>query len=94
MMGLPRAYRILGSALGSGLIVLVGILTYWSMAVMVAGNERHKGTTTYRALARAACGRGVALLVQLAVLLFCFGFCVVYLVRCRAGDLGHIVCLN
>ncbi|GBF90578.1 amino acid transporter [Raphidocelis subcapitata] len=81
MMGLPRAYRLLGSVLGTGLIALVGVLTYWSMAVMVAGTEAHRGTaTTYRGLARAACGRRVAALVQVAVLLFCFGFCVVYLV--------------
>ncbi|KIY97778.1 hypothetical protein MNEG_10186 [Monoraphidium neglectum] len=31
-------------------------------------------------MARAACGRGVALAVQVSVLMFCFGFCVVYLV--------------
>lgn len=37
MMGLPRAFRLLGSALGGGLVVAVGLLTYYSMAVLVAG---------------------------------------------------------
>jgi hypothetical protein len=39
MMGLPRAYRLLGSVLGTGLIIVVGLLTYWSMAVMVKGGS-------------------------------------------------------
>ncbi len=87
MMGLPRAYRMLGSVFGTSLILVVGVLTYWSMAVIVAGNERHRGATTYRALAQQACGRRVAALVQGAVFLFCFGFVVVYLVS--AGRLQN-----
>lgn len=87
MMGLPRAYRSLGSVLGTSLIIIVGGLTYWSMAVLVEGNERHARAQTYPSLARAACGPRVALAVRAAVLLFCFGFAVVYLVRGRGGPL-------
>jgi len=53
--------------------------------VLVAANERFRGAATYTALARQACGRRVAGLVQAAVFLFCFGFVVVYLVSRGGG---------
>jgi amino acid permease len=37
------------------------------------------GATTYVGLTRQLCGPGLALLLQAALLLFCFGFSVVYL---------------
>ena len=82
MMGLPRAYRLLGSSFGSFLIAAVGALTYWSMAVLVAGTEAYgsRRARTYGALAEAACGPFVARLVQLSVFFFSFGFVTVYLV--------------
>ncbi|KAI8469238.1 MAG: transmembrane amino acid transporter protein-domain-containing protein [Monoraphidium minutum] len=80
MMGLPRAFRLLGWVTGTTLIAAVGGITYWSMAVIVEGDARAGGCASYAALARAACGRRVADAAQVSVLLFCFGFAVVYLV--------------
>lgn len=83
MVTVPRAYFMLGTAFGSMMLLIVTLLVLYTVAVLVDGNERYPGTTTYRALSRAACGRWVATLTQASIILFCFGFCVVDLVRHR-----------
>lgn len=80
MVAIPRAYLTLGAVPGTILLLVVALLVLYTKCVMVAGNERHPGACTYRALAQASCGRGVARLTQASVIAFCFGFCVVDLV--------------
>lgn len=69
-----------------GTAMLVGVcgLTYYTLAALVRGSAA-TGAATYSQLAGVTCGRPVMKLLQLAVLAFCFGFGVVYLVRAGAA---------
>ena len=94
MVALPRVFLTLGAALGTAMLALVALLVLHSMGVLVDGTAHYSGgvagrgssggqccaITTYRSLARAACGWRVGLLAQASVICFCFGFCVVNLV--------------
>lgn len=81
MVALPRAYLALGALWGTLLLLAVAALALFTSAVLVRATARHPAAATYRSLARATCGPRVALLAQLAVILFCGGFLVVDLVR-------------
>jgi hypothetical protein len=35
MMAIPRAYYMMGSLLGTASLVAVGMLTYWTLVVMI-----------------------------------------------------------
>lgn len=37
MMAIPRAYTQIGSLLGTGMLLGVAVLTYWTMAILVKG---------------------------------------------------------
>ena len=48
MMAIPRAYYMMGSLLGTASLVVVGLLTYWTLVVMIkvkggGGKERWEG---------------------------------------------------
>lgn len=86
MMAIPRAFLQIGWMPGTLMLVGVAVLTFFTLGVLVQGSEVTHATT-YGELALRTCGKGVMRLLQLAVLLFCFGFSVVYLVRVRAVTL-------
>eukprot|EP00879_Flechtneria_rotunda_P030944 GHRR01033702.1.p1 GENE.GHRR01033702.1~~GHRR01033702.1.p1 ORF type:complete len:213 (+),score=61.50 GHRR01033702.1:371-1009(+) len=79
MMAIPRAYAHIGSLTGTIMLVGVGFLTYFTLAVLVRGSAV-TGAPTYTQLAHVTCGKFSAKVLQLAILAFCFGFGVVYLV--------------
>lgn len=83
MMAIPRAFLLIGWLPGSIMLVGVALLTFFTLTVLVQGSAATH-SSTYGELALRTCGRGVMRILQLAVLLFCFGFSVVYLV----GSLG------
>eukprot|EP00879_Flechtneria_rotunda_P026543 GHRR01028310.1.p1 GENE.GHRR01028310.1~~GHRR01028310.1.p1 ORF type:complete len:468 (+),score=135.13 GHRR01028310.1:72-1475(+) len=82
MMAIPRAYAHIGSLTGTIMLVGVGFLTYFTLAVLVRGSAV-TGAPTYTQLAHVTCGKFSAKVLQLAILAFCFGFGVVYLVIIR-----------
>lgn len=79
MMAIPRALWLIGWLPGTLMLVGVAALTCFTLAVLVEGSVSTQAAT-YAELVSRTCGRGLARLLQLAVLLFCFGFSVVYLV--------------
>jgi amino acid permease len=79
MMAIPRAFMQVGWLPGSTMLIGVAVLTFFSLAVLVQGSAAAQAST-YGELVCRTCGRGLMRLLQLAVLLFCFGFSVVYLV--------------
>lgn len=79
-MAIPRAFLLIGWLPGSLMLVGVALLTFFTLAVLVQGSAATHAST-YGELVWRSCGRGWMRLLQLAVLLFCFGFSVVYLVR-------------
>eukprot|EP00775_Hariotina_reticulata_P005172 gene5172-5410_t len=81
-MAIPRAYFAIGSLAGTGMLVGVGVLTYFTLAVLVQGSAA-TGASTYSQLTRTLCGGVIMKVLQVAVLAFCFGFGVVYLVIIR-----------
>lgn len=40
MMAIPRAYTQIGSLLGTGMLLGVAALTYWTLAVLVTGEHQ------------------------------------------------------
>jgi amino acid permease len=83
MMAIPRAFLLIGWLPGSLMLVGVALLTFFTLAVLVQGSAATHAST-YGELVWRICGRGWMRLLQLAVLLFCFGFSVVYLVSSRS----------
>jgi amino acid permease len=61
------------------MLVGVGVLTYFTLAVLVQGSAA-TGADTFSQLTKMLCGTVVMKVLQVAVLAFCFGFGVVYLV--------------
>lgn len=80
MMAIPRAFLQIGWLPGSLMLIGVALLTFFTLAVLVQGSAATHAST-YGELVCRTCGRGLMKVLQLAVLLFCFGFSVVYLVR-------------
>ncbi|WIA40039.1 hypothetical protein OEZ86_013460 [Tetradesmus obliquus] len=87
MMAIPRAYLQIGSVLGTAMLIGVALLIYFTLVVLVRGSAV-TGAATYSQLALVTCGEPVMKLLQLAVLAFCFGFGVIYLVIIRDLLLG------
>ncbi|WIA19762.1 hypothetical protein OEZ85_005676 [Tetradesmus obliquus] len=87
MMAIPRAYLQIGSVLGTAMLIGVALLIYFTLVVLVRGSAV-TGAATYSQLALVTCGGPVMKLLQLAVLAFCFGFGVIYLVIIRDLLLG------
>jgi amino acid permease len=90
MMAIPRAYLQIGSILGTAMLIGVALLIYFTLVVLVHGSAV-TGAATYSQLALVTCGRPVMKLLQVAVLAFCFGFGVIYLVGavwCCSGCIG------
>lgn len=85
MMAIPRAMWLIGWLPGTLMLVGVAALTCFTLAVLVEGSVSTQAAT-YAELVSKTCGRGLARLLQLAVLLFCFGFSVVYLVSACLGQ--------
>jgi amino acid permease len=79
MMAIPRAFLQIGWLPGTIMLVGVALLTFFTLAVLVQGSAATQAST-YGELVCRTCGVGMMRLLQLAVLLFCFGFSVVYLV--------------
>jgi amino acid permease len=84
MMAIPRALWLIGWAPATLIMVGVAALTCFTLAVLVQGSASTQAGT-YAELVYRTCGRSLARLLQLAVLLFCFGFSVVYLVSLGQG---------
>jgi len=82
MMAIPRAYFCIGSLAGTAMLVGVGVLTYFTLAVLVQGSAA-TGADTFSQLTKMLCGTVVMKVLQVAVLAFCFGFGVVYLVSVK-----------
>jgi amino acid permease len=61
------------------MLIGVALLIYFTLVVLVRGSAV-TGATTYSQLVSMTCGRTVMKLLQVAVLAFCFGFGVIYLV--------------
>jgi amino acid permease len=79
MMAIPRAYLQIGSLLGTAMLIGVALLIYFTLVVLVHGSAV-TGAGTYSQLVLVTCGRPAMKLLQVAVLAFCFGFGVIYLV--------------
>ena len=87
-MSIPSALERIGALAAVAMLIGVGLLTYYTLAVLVHASAT-TGAATYAQLTRSLCGRRVAQLLQASILAFCAGFCVVYLVRLRhALDAG------
>lgn len=82
MMSIPSALERIGALAAVAMLIGVGLLTYYTLAVLVHASAT-TGAATYAQLTRSLCGRRVAQLLQASILAFCVGFCVVYLVRLR-----------
>jgi hypothetical protein len=79
MMAIPRAFLQIGSVLGTAMLIGVALLIYFTLVVLVHGSAV-TGAGTYSQLTFVTCGKPVMKLLQVAVLAFCFGFGVIYLV--------------
>ncbi len=86
-MSLPYVLWHLGWPLGTLTLLLVALLTYWTMAVLVRVSAATSCFSSYSGSA-AALGQGgvMVAMVQLSVLGFCLGFAVVYLVMIGACE--------
>jgi hypothetical protein len=69
------------------MLIGVALLIYFTLVVLVHGSAV-TGAATYSQLVLVTCGRHVMQLLQLAVLAFCFGFGVIYLVGGIRGGEG------
>lgn len=85
MMAIPRAFLQIGWLPGSCMLVGVAALTFFTLSVLVQGSAATQAST-YGELVTQTCGAGLMRLLQLAVVLFCFGFSVVYLVRAESAQ--------
>lgn len=83
LVAIPRAFLSLGALLGTALLLAAAALVLFTMDILIAADARWRGRgeSTYAAVAAAACGRWAALATRASVILFCFGFLVVDLVR-------------
>lgn len=79
MMAIPRAFLQIGWLPGTIMLLGVALLTFFTLVVLVQASAATQAST-YGELVCRTCGVGMMRLLQLAVLLFCFGFSVVYLV--------------
>lgn len=82
MMAIPRAFFLVGWLPGTLMMAGVAALTTFTMAVLVQGSAAAGPghASTYAELVQHTLGTTMMRLLQLAVLMFCFGFSVVYLV--------------
>lgn len=79
MMAIPRAFLQIGWLPGTAMLVGVALLTFYTLAVLIRASAATH-SSTYPDLVCRTCGVWMMRLLQLAMLLFCFGFSVVYLV--------------
>ncbi|EFJ48238.1 hypothetical protein VOLCADRAFT_90925 [Volvox carteri f. nagariensis] len=78
IMALPKAVAMLGWGLGMSLLVVVGLLTHFTVHGLVYASDRCR-RDTYSALTRTALGPLAEKVLQAAMLLGCLGFEVVYI---------------
>jgi amino acid permease len=79
MFALPRVFGALGLIPGALLIILVGMATYATVAIMLRSSER-TDRWTYAAAMHAVWGRWAAAGVHAAVIAGCIGFVALYLI--------------
>ncbi|KAG2437215.1 hypothetical protein HXX76_005878 [Chlamydomonas incerta] len=78
IMALPRAVALLGCGLGISLLVVVGLLTHFTVHGLVLASDRCR-RDTYSSLVRTALGPIPEKVLQATMLLGCLGFEVVYI---------------
>ncbi|GFR48283.1 hypothetical protein Agub_g10058, partial [Astrephomene gubernaculifera] len=78
IMALPRAVSLLGWGLGVSLLVLVGLLTHFTVHGLVYASDRLR-RDSYSGLVRTALGPLAEKVLQAVMLLGCLGFEVVYI---------------
>ena len=79
MFALPRVFGALGLIGGALLVILVGMVTYSTVAIMLRSSERSQ-QWTYAAALHAVWGRRAAAAVHAAVIVGCIGFVALYLI--------------
>jgi amino acid permease len=79
MMAIPKAFFLLGWASGTGLLLLIHLLTYLSLGGLIEASEA-TGIRSYSGLVRTLLGRTQEICLQLAVFLNCYLMNVVFIV--------------
>jgi amino acid permease len=79
MFALPHVFGALGLLGGAFIIILVGITTYCSIAIMLRSGEDTQ-QWTYASALNAVWGRRAAAAVHAAVIVGCIGFVALYLI--------------
>ncbi|KAK9831399.1 hypothetical protein WJX81_001186 [Elliptochloris bilobata] len=77
MAALPRAYALLGLGLATVFILVVAYLTYFSIQGMVRASLK-TGKRTYPDVVRALLGRPGGIMLEISIVLRCFGLLLVY----------------
>lgn len=79
MLAIPRAFYLFGTIMGTATLLVVGALTYFTLAGLVSATKVTRARN-YGSLVEIVCGRTARVVLQGAVFFNCFGIMVVFLV--------------
>lgn len=89
ILALPYAFKESGVALGSILLVVMGLILCYTLKIIVWTNRLYPEVRSYEKLVARIFGKGTSVLVTLSVILTTFGSCIGFLVI--VGDLMYAI---